>query len=140
MIYSSAKPTVVFLTVCTRGRAKWLADDQVHDHVLTAWGSASGWRVGRYVLMPDHVHLFAGWVGGRWTLEQWTRYWKAIFSRIHRNPDHRWQTDHWDTRMKSRNQFEAKWEYVRNNPVRHNLVARAEEWPYSGIVCEFGPW
>ncbi len=27
-----------------------------------------------------------------------------------------------------------KWEYVRDNPVRHGLVASAEEWPYQGEI------
>jgi hypothetical protein len=32
--------------------------------------------------------------------------------------------------------YSQKWQYVRENPVRAALVARTEEWPYSGRVHE----
>ena len=28
--------------------------------------------------------------------------------------------------------YDEKWQYVRNNPVRHGLVESAEKWPYQG--------
>jgi hypothetical protein len=30
--------------------------------------------------------------------------------------------------------YAAKWEYTWNNPVRHGLVARPEEWPWAGEI------
>ena len=30
--------------------------------------------------------------------------------------------------------YGAKWEYVRNNPVRHGVCRSAEEWPYQGEI------
>lgn len=65
---------------------------------------------------------------------------EALFSKIHQNREHRWQTGHWDTRMKTYEQFQSKWDYVRDNPVRHKLVVRSDDWPYQGILNEFGPW
>jgi hypothetical protein len=38
--------------------------------------------------------------------------------------EHRWQTDHWDRRLRSDESYAEKWEYVRCNAVRHGLVAR----------------
>ena len=32
--------------------------------------------------------------------------------------------------------YEEKWEYVRNNPVRAGLAARAEDWPFQGVIHE----
>ena len=42
-------------------------------------------------------------------------------------PSQEWQSDHWDTRLRSGESYDAKWEYVRNNPVRAGLVKTAEE-------------
>ncbi len=39
--------------------------------------------------------------------------------------------------MRSAEQFTEKWHYVRENPVRKGLVARAEDWPYWGEVFPF---
>ena len=49
---------IVFLPCCTHGRSRWLADSVVHRLLREAWLAASRWKVGRYVLMPDHLHLF----------------------------------------------------------------------------------
>ncbi len=56
---SSQKPTIVFLTVCTRNRSPWLATDEHHARLRSVWLQATAWRTGRYVLMPDHLHLLA---------------------------------------------------------------------------------
>jgi REP element-mobilizing transposase RayT len=51
-------PIIVFLTVITKGRKPVLADTEAHLSLLNAWRAAKTWLVGRYVVMPDHVHLF----------------------------------------------------------------------------------
>jgi REP element-mobilizing transposase RayT len=53
-----ARPTIVFLTLCTANRHPILANDIAHRAIVSAWQAASAWRVGRYVIMPDHAHLF----------------------------------------------------------------------------------
>ncbi len=30
--------------------------------------------------------------------------------------------------------YAGKWEYVHLNPVRHELVRRAEDWPWAGEI------
>jgi len=65
-------------------------------------------------------------------LDNWVRYWKSQFSKRGQNPERCWQPDHWDTRLRHEESYDAKWEYVRNNPVRAGLVVRPEDWPYSG--------
>jgi putative transposase len=55
------EPAVYFLTICTAGRRALLANDDVFA-VLRAEFEASplryGWTVGRFVVMPDHLHFF----------------------------------------------------------------------------------
>ncbi len=52
------QPTIVFLTVCTKNRQPWLATSEVHNLLHLVWASADAWLVGKYIIMPDHVHLF----------------------------------------------------------------------------------
>jgi REP element-mobilizing transposase RayT len=90
--------------------------------------------VGRYVIMPNHLHFFCAPSDESVVLTRWAQYWKALASRSwpRRNERPIWQRDLWDTRLRHGDSYEAKWEYVRSNPVRHGLVTTADQWPYQG--------
>ena len=126
----------------------------MHALLRTVWTDADAWLVGRYVLMPDHLHLFcapnaARSVGSAGAspsrdgctvpLDNWVRYWKSQSSRRCGDPRCRWQADHWDTRLRREQSYDAKWDYVVNNPVRAGLVARPEDWPFAGELHRL-PW
>jgi putative transposase len=128
------RPTIVFLTVCTKHRAKWLASPEIHRLLRSIWEDSSSWLVGRYILMPDHIHLFAGPGSPEVSLEKWVRYWKTAFRNQAPDRKYEWQDEHWDTRLRRRESYDSKWEYVRSNPVRHALVGKAEDWPYQGEI------
>ncbi|MCU0776587.1 MAG: hypothetical protein MUF86_02855 [Akkermansiaceae bacterium] len=51
---------VYFITACTEKRRHLLADDETHDVFYKFCHQARdlGVLVGRYVLLPDHLHLF----------------------------------------------------------------------------------
>jgi REP element-mobilizing transposase RayT len=132
VLASPYDPTIVYLTVCTKDRIPWLATPEVHSLLISTLQKAQAWRVGRYVIMPDHLHLFTAWIDGSIELDNWVRYWKSQFSKRNKGKGGEWQTGHWDTRLRGVKAYESKWEYVRNNPVRHKLVTRAEDWPYQG--------
>jgi len=51
-------PIIVYLTVCTKRRKPILATPAVHELLRASWREARLWLVGRYVIMPDHLHLF----------------------------------------------------------------------------------
>jgi|GEM_PF-4499206 len=73
---------IVFVTVCTKDRQPLLANPYIHDLLLRAWESASQWVVGRYVIMPDHLHLFCA--PATWpptSLRRWVAYWKSLVAR-----------------------------------------------------------
>jgi REP element-mobilizing transposase RayT len=86
--------------------------------------------------MPEHLHLFASPGRLELSLDNWVRYWKSQFSKRSHEPDHEWQTDHWDTRLRNNESYDDKWVYVRANPVRAGLVASADEWPFQGELNE----
>ncbi len=72
---------VYFMTTCVRDRMPVLACEQAASILREEWASATtrhGWRIGRYVIMPDHVHFFcaeqAG--GARRRLSEFMAFWK----------------------------------------------------------------
>ena len=126
---------ILFLTVCTAGRRRILADVGIHRVLRSAWEKADRWSVGRYVLLPDHIHLFCSPATQAITpVKKWVQYWKAIASRAWPRPEEQpiWQVDAWDTQLRQGESYAEKWAYVRENPVRHGLVQRPDDWPYQG--------
>jgi len=136
VLISRGGPTIVFLTVCTRKRAPWLESANAHNALLSAWREANAWQVGRYVLMPGHLHLFCAPVDVEMPLDNWVRFWKSRFRRLTSGTGWFWQTDHWDTRLRRVENYDSKWEYVRQNPVRAGLSVHAEDWPFQGVIHE----
>jgi putative transposase len=130
------KKSITFLTVCTKDKKPWLANDQVHKLLHEIWINASAWKVGRYVIMPDHIHLFAANQSSQISLEQWVRYWKSLFTKQYRQNDCHWQSNYWDRQLRSFEKYNQKWDYVLNNPVRHKLVTHLNDWPYQGEIHE----
>ena len=125
--YVDGQPTIIFDTVCTRDRKPWLANDEVHRLLLETWQDSTAWLVGRYIIMPNHIHLFGAATATEIEFKDWVKYWKSQFSKKHKDKSHRWQTDDWDTRMRTVRQYEEKWEYTRRNALRHKLVERPED-------------
>src|SRR5207248_3338486 len=52
------EPIIVFLTVCSKDRKPVFTGADSVAVIIDAWQQARSWSVGRYVVMPDHVHLF----------------------------------------------------------------------------------
>jgi putative transposase len=91
-------PIIVFLTVCTKRRKPILTNSEAHARLINAWRAAKMWQVGRYVIMPDHIHLFcAPSESETQPLLQWVRYWKSATARnwITRADTPIWQRHFW---------------------------------------------
>jgi putative transposase len=126
---------IVFVTVCSRDKRPLFAKPHIHEILRTAWTKANTWRIGRYVVMPDHIHLFCG--PGQIdypSLARWVQYWKSIVSRCWPRPEEHpiWQKSHWDTQLRRGENYTEKWEYVRRNPVRAGLCETPEDWRFQG--------
>lgn len=130
------QPTIVFLTICVRDKRPLLADMHVHQLLREAWGLADRWLVGRYVIMPDHVHLFCSPANRECRLRDWIGFWRNCATRRWPRPAEKpiWQREFWDTQLRRGESYAEKWEYVRQNPVRAGLVSAAEDWPYAGVM------
>jgi putative transposase len=105
---------------------------------VSAWATASTWLVGRYVVMPTHLHFFCSPNGiDAPSLERWMRFWKLLATRnLGAAAGEVWQRNHWDRQLRRGESYSEKWEYVRNNPVRHGYVTEAADWPYQGELNE----
>ena len=139
VVQSWDHPPIVFITVCTHGRKPILARPEVLTALRAAWSDSSDWFVGRFVIMPDHIHLFCGPSRSDSSpVRNWVRYWKSLATRRWPWPEERpvWQSDFWDRQLRNDESYSQKWEYVRLNPVRHNHVTHPEDWPYQGELHE----
>jgi putative transposase len=88
--------------------------------------------LGRYVIMPDHVHLFVR--GGRnFILSSWIGSLKRAMSVALKLPG-LWQPGFFDHILRSDESYAEKWNYVHDNPVRAGFVKAADDWPYQGEI------
>jgi REP element-mobilizing transposase RayT len=129
------RPVIVFLTVCTKDRKRILATEAARGVLVSSWRAAQSWLVGRYVILPDHLHLFCAPTDiTAQPIAQWVRYWKSSAARDWPQPEDApvWQRDFWDTQLRRTENYDQKWQYVLENPVRAGLVPRAEDWPFQG--------
>jgi len=135
------RSVVLFVTVCTKDRKALLANLPAFSLILAAWLDAGAWMVGRFVIMPDHIHLFCSPVDSSYPIRSWITFWKRAISRRWNHADDQpiWQSQMWDTQLRTGDAYDAKWEYVKCNPVRHGLVRRPEEWPFKGELNPL-PW
>jgi putative transposase len=76
------EPILVFATACTKNRQGWLANAAVHQLLRVVWTEAGDWLLGRYVIMPDHLHFFAApsFQCGS-IFKAWTQFWKSQFTK-----------------------------------------------------------
>jgi putative transposase len=132
---SPGRTSIVFLTVCTDKKKHILARSDIHDLLITAWTHADHWSVGRYVIMPDHIHLFSSPGPSQAVpLTQWVQFWKSAVSRQwpRRKEQPIWQKSYWDTQLRTGISYAEKWDYVRHNPVRAGLCQSPHDWPFQG--------
>jgi REP element-mobilizing transposase RayT len=134
---------VYFVTTCTAGRRPIFRDAEAAKLIMQSFATlrvACGWVIGRFVVMPDHVHFFCTPAddAGQ-AVSDLMRSWKGWTSRMIgrlgvEGPV--WQSGFFDHVLRGSESYAAKWEYVRQNPVRAGLVRTAEEWPWQGEIDE----
>lgn len=135
-----------FFTVTLADRTSSALVDQIST-LRTAFRIARQERpftIEAIVILPDHLHAI-------WTLPsgdsdfsgRWRRI-KAHFTRRlvaagvpaerHRNGEYAlWQRRFWEHTIRNEIDFERHVDYVHFNPVKHGLVSRVRDWPYSSF-------
>lgn len=129
---------IYFATLCTHNRQALLASEGVHNTFREGAMRAVqvGVAVGRYVIMPDHIHLFVR-VGGEGKLGATVkRLREGITKHLRQHCPGLlvWQPGFFDHILRSSESYTEKWEYVRYNPVRAGLVKGPDEWPFQGEI------
>ena len=90
----------------------------------------------------DHVHFFCAPELDARPLSIFVGSWKQWTSKaITRNAALAltppiWQEEFFDHALRSSESYSEKWNYVRENPVRADLVASPDEWPWQGEIEE----
>ena len=133
-------PPVYLLTICTEGRRPRLASPRFAEIIIDELEGAEtrhGWLAGRFVIMPDHMHVFVASGPEASDLskfvnafKQWTT--KRLVAAGETAPI--WQRNFHDHLLRARESYANKWLYVRENPVRAGLVTDASDWPYQGEI------
>jgi len=136
-----------FITTCTLERRAILAYNEVAAILVDEWRHAHdrhGWAIGRYVIMPDHVHFFCSAELNAKTLPIFMQRWKEWTSkRIVRGlklSGRIWQEEFFDHVLRSVESYSQKWDYVKENPVRAGLVETSDEWPWQGEIESLMLW
>jgi len=141
-----------FFTVVTYRRRQFLCDEDVRhalrlaiDKVRTKYP----FTIDAWVLLPDHIHTV-------WTLPpndaNFALRWQLIKryvtqscgARLH-HPEwmnasktkHRestlWQRRYWEHQIRDDLDYANHMDYLHYNPVKHQLVERVKDWPYSSF-------
>lgn len=125
-----ADGAVFFITLNTRTRAG--APLLEHNRPGRLWENAchqmdcGHWWPRLFLVMPDHLHLLASFApipGMQAMMKEWKR-WTACTLKIE------WQRDYFDHRIRNIREYEEKALYIRQNPVRKQLVANPQDWPH----------
>ena len=126
--------TFYFVTFNTCQRLPLLARTEAHEAFRDFCMRAleRDIAVGRYVIMPDHVHLFVALAARETTLARWVQMLRTVVGkellRVGAQKPH-WQEGFFDHVLRSGESYAQKWEYVRLNPVRAGLCQTVEAWP-----------
>ncbi len=140
---SFAAQPIIFVTAVTHQRRPLLANQAAFQTLTAIWQRSpalDGWCVGDYLLMPDHLHLFARPALDAKPLAKWVETWKSLSTRelkslLQLEPP-LWQRDYFDRFLRTADSYTEKWNYVAMNPVRKELCARSDEWPWKGRLSD----
>ena len=149
------RPTIpgatVFYTVALADRGSDLLVREVEAlrKAVRATRAERPFAIDAWVVLPDHMHCV-------WTLPEgdadfsvrWSII-KARFSRampwVERRRSHKarrehgiWQRRFWEHHIRDEADYRAHVRYCWINPVKHGLVERPEDWPYSSYHRDGG--
>jgi REP element-mobilizing transposase RayT len=122
---------VYFVTInCHDRTTNQLALPGVSERVFGAvrFRQRSGlWWPHLFLLMPDHLHALISFPlsdkSARVIVSKWKEWVAKDIGII-------WQRGFFEHRLRRDESFQAKSDYIQRNPVRKDLVANPDEWPF----------
>jgi len=139
-----------FFTVVTFQRQKFLTKSkcrQILREVLDEVRQKHPFTIESWVLLPDHLHCM--WTlpseeanfSKRWGLikAKFAKRAKELFHKADRMTESRakhresaiWQRRFWEHLVRDDADFHRHFDYIHYNPVKHGLVSRVKDWPFS---------
>ena len=137
-VFQAYDPPLYFSTKVTWKRLKFLACHIAHDAFAARarLQADMGIAIGRYILMPDHFHVFISIPSEHGLSEAMKQLEQSVTKalRVERRGLVVWEPGFFDRLLRSDESYEQAWEYVRLNPVRAGLVECPDDWPYQGEI------
>ncbi|MBE9107826.1 transposase [Nodosilinea sp. LEGE 07298] len=139
-----------FFTVVTYNRQPLFHHDETIALLRKAFHIVKAeypFTIDAIVILPDHIHSI-------WTLPEgdadFSSRWKRIkawfslrcpeaykqqqsISRLRKGEQAIWQRRFWEHQIRNEADFRQHVDYIHYNPVKHNLVNRPLDWPYSSF-------
>jgi putative transposase len=125
------KSVIYFVTLCVKDRRNVLANPDVFEVIQATIDQLRKWRVLAGVIMPDHSHWIVSPIGDReLSVGDFSEGFKRVLRKRLGSQPWEWQRGCFDRLLRSDDNLHSKWTYVQDNPVRHGLVQRSQDWPY----------
>jgi len=112
-------------------------------HVVKSVQARHPFRIHAWVVLPEHMHCVIELPPGDADFATRWRLIKSDFSkamprgerlsavRVRRGERGIWQRRYWEHLIRDERDYRAHMDYVLINPVKHGLVNRVADWPYS---------
>jgi putative transposase len=129
---------VVFITISAYQRTAPFNNPELNTAIIDCLKSEqtrNRCQIFTYCLMPDHLHylisplengvstlVFTDQFKGKTTNLSWKHGWHGKL----------WQPRSYDHIVRAEEDLRAIAQYILNNPVRKELISRAEDWQWSG--------
>ncbi|MFZ1142337.1 MAG: transposase [Candidatus Sulfotelmatobacter sp.] len=127
---------IFFVTTVTAHRQPIFRRDAVARLLIDAlahYRDDRKYLLHEFVIMPDHVHALLT-PAAEISLERVMQFIKGGFSYRLKSRPPVWQPSFTNHRVRDLQDYERHLEYIRMNPVRARLAARAETYPYSSAA------
>ena len=139
-VFRKYDPPLYFVTFNTMHRRSILDRHEVFEAFVSyaRKNLSHGRAVGRFVIMPDHIHLFVR-IGAESRLADFIRLLKQSLTKALREVEVKgdlWQPGFFDRLLRYSESYHEKWNYVHQNPVRAGLVRDADEWRWQGEIVQ----
>jgi putative transposase len=147
---ANTKGGTYFFTVVIYRRQPLLCDERVRAALregIKTTRLTNPFSIDAWVLLPDHLHAIwtlppddAGF-GIRWALikrfvtkqcnpelkrDEWMNP-----SKLKRKESTFWQRRFWEHQIRNERDFQNHIDYIHYNPVKHGLVKKVSDWPFS---------
>ncbi len=141
-----------FFTVVTYNRNRLFENDRARRFLRDSFHDVRrrhSFKIPAIVLLPDHLHMLMHLPSGdddysvriRQIKTQFTRHWAHVqdtkqqrsMSRQSRGEHNVWQRRFYEHTVRDEEDFQHCADYIHVNPLKHGLVKRVIDWPWSSF-------